>query len=142
MARHVWSVLCERVLVDEGTRGVSLIDTAEEIQVHGDLPAERVGVALEMALVSFWVRDESAVTERGETRFSVRAPNGDELDIGAPIDVNLEDDKRVQTVGRIEVMPILGGGRYEYVVQYRGMGQQEWTTCGQVPLDVSVIVPD
>jgi hypothetical protein len=121
---------------------LTLIDTAEEVSVRGVLPPERVAVPLELALATFWVREKPDAVELGQTRFAVRSPAGEELDFGAPVDVDLQTEPRVQTVGRIEVMPLLGAGRYEFVVQYRRQGDQEWGNCAQVPLDVGVSAAD
>ncbi len=136
MARHIWSVLCERALVDHESNSVSLIDVVEEISIDAPLPPEPVSVPLRLALVSYWTRTARDTPEQGHTRFLVQSPLGELLARGRDIQVDLLHEVRAQTLGRIEVMPLQGEGPYHFIVEYRPLGDPGWTECTRVPVDV------
>jgi hypothetical protein len=136
MARHIWSVLCERVLVDASSRSVSLMEVADDIAVEGEIPrGGDVAAPVELALVSDWAR-EGGLPEQGATRFTLHAPDERLLAEGTEIQVNLVDEERVQTVGQIHLLPLAGPGRYEFVVQYRRDIKEPWATQSRIPLDI------
>lgn len=141
MARHVWSVLCERALVDQDTQSVSMIDVIEELLLEGELPAGRVDVPLQASLVTYWTRSAQDAPEQGQSRLRVLSPMGEALASGKPSDVSLREQTRAQVVSRIDSMPLEGEGVYQLVIDLRGEQDTDWSEAGRVPLEVRVQKP-
>jgi hypothetical protein len=124
-------------LVDRDTFSVSLIDVMEELFIDGALPRGRVSLPLRLALVSCWMRTSRDDAERGHARFQVLSPEGVSLATGLEIEVDLESERRAQTIGKIEVMPLHGIGTYHFAVEFRGAQQADWQECARIPLEIS-----
>lgn len=136
MARHVWSVLCERALFEQGTQNVSLIGVIEELSLEGALPTERVDLPLRASFVSYWTRDTYEATERGHSRLRLISPTNEVLVEGRPLNVDLEGSTRAQTVSLFEMLPLQGEGTYQFAVDYRRQQESEWTERTRIPLEV------
>lgn len=135
MARHIWSVLCERVLHDADTQRVSLIDVAEEVGIGGPLPQEEnAGVRVDLYLVSYWLREDEGVPELGKVRVDVCGPSGAPPLEGVELDVDLREQSRIQSVGRIDVIPLSGAGNYGFRVNHQPKAGSPWTVVADVPL--------
>jgi hypothetical protein len=141
MARHVWSVFCERALVDKHTESVSLINVVEEFILEGELPANRVDLPIQAALVSYWTRSERETSEYGRTRVRVVSPAGESLATGHVWELDLREERRAQLVSRIEMLPLQGEGIYQLVIEYRGEQETAWNEAARIPLEVWVHPP-
>lgn len=140
MARAIWSVLCERALIDARTRGLTLVDVTEEVAVEGPFPAgDPVPLRAPLELVSFWSRSSAGQPERGLTRFFVLAPTGETLVTAKEMVVDLTDEPRAQTIAVIDGFPIRGAGVYSFIVEFQLDGAAEWQPCADVPLEVKSV---
>ena len=76
--RHVWSVLCTRVLIDRETNQMSM-DVAEEVTISGPLPPEKSVLPMSLSLCTYWIqenpeRDAKCITisaERGGHAYAI-----------------------------------------------------------------------
>ena len=141
MARHVWSVFCERALVDKHTESVSLINVVEEFILEGELPANRVDLPIQAALVSYWTRSTRDTPEYCRTRMRVVSPSGESLATGHAWKLDLMDETRAQLVGHIEMLPLQGAGIYQLVIEYRSEQEDAWNEATRIPLEVWVHPP-
>jgi len=141
MPQHVWSVFCERVLVEMDTQSVSLINVVEEFILEGELPSNRVDLPIQAALVSYWTRSERETPEYGRTRVRVVSPAGESMTIGHAWELDLLEERRAQLVSRIEMLPLQGEGIYQLVIEYRSEQEAAWNEATRIPLEVWVHPP-
>lgn len=138
MARHVWSVLCDRVLIDLEQRGqLSMIDVAEKITLDGSIPASdgKVSVHVGLSLVTDWVRSQANVEEEVKALVEIQAPNG-EVVPGSEVTIDLKSQARGQTVGQIDWLPFRGLGEYRVLVKYRDTDGRA-IVCADIPFEVA-----
>lgn len=113
MARHIWSVLCNRALLDTQTNQVSLIDVVESLRIRGPrLPSEIDGpvlVSTTLTLVTLWTRSDMATAERMRGRAVVTTPDGQVLP-GKTLDVDLHSAPRARAFMRLASLPFKGSG--------------------------------
>ncbi|MFB6212469.1 MAG: hypothetical protein ABEI53_01470, partial [Candidatus Magasanikbacteria bacterium] len=65
---HIWSVLCNKTLVDQDTNNISLIDVVEKIDLAGPLEEieevtegnKKAEIGVDFQLVSFWFRADDS----------------------------------------------------------------------------------
>ena len=87
MAKHQWSVLCNRTLVDKDTNAMSIIDIVEEMVYFTPnelkkAQTEDAGLANQtfhtkgLKVVSLWLRSDLEKEEVGGARIEVRNPIG------------------------------------------------------------------
>src|SRR2546430_2135416 len=78
--RHVWSVLCEKVIVDAESNNMSL-DCLEQlgiVELPSDLPRD-AKIQCKMELVSLWCRPVGELAVVYRARVLIKAPGGDQV---------------------------------------------------------------
>lgn len=145
MAEHVWSVLCDKMLKEEGSNLISLISVIKKIyipmkpeEVDQELKGS-TGFAHPMRLIIWCVRSDRAKPESFDLRVGWQCPNGEYLPLGenrAAIDGS-NTGARVQQI--VPGVPWRGLGLYWLIVEKRDEGQDEWTTAARIPLELATV---
>ena len=79
--------------------------------------------------------------EKQETRYWFKSAGGDQLMIGSPQPIPLEDSVRTHVAFEVPFLQIGPAGRYELVVEHRDAGQGSpgpWVQVANVPVDINV----
>jgi hypothetical protein len=156
MARHVWSVLCEKVLVDHTSKLVSLVEVIERINVQEDpehtisnelAKARATGkrglnIPVRFTLASWWVRSNYAVAESPTVRVRIQNEAYEEL-YEKVVALNLGDPN---TGGRVllnfDKMPFTGFGRYWLIVDEPGHDGADWNPATMIPIELALATAD
>lgn len=151
MADHVWTVICNKTLIDPGTNVVSLIDITEKLILSGfdetveqELARAKEGggkgiiFPVRFQLVSWWTRSDFTKPETDEVRISFDSPDGQRL-FEQEIEIELE---ATTTARRLTVnfdqLPISELGRFWFLVEkLRGKGAvKKWVLATKIPLEL------
>lgn len=148
MADHVWSVLCQRSIVDEEDGLVSLIDVVERIEVpaepHGeDRHASRSTVNHPMQLVTWWIRSDPGEPETALMKVSLLDPAGKQLDFRqdlgkTEVEIDLEANPGYRVRTTLPGIPWFGAGTYHLIVEGREP-EGAWRTVARLPLEVLLV---
>lgn len=152
MAEHLWTILCEKTLIDPDSGIITLVDVAEQFNITYEdeaieeklataksLGQKGVYVPVHLQLISAWWRTE---TEHSSTvRFSLVNPNAERVyEQDATIDWNVGIYLQRFTL-RIDKLPISMLGLHWFVIEQRKEGKgkkaSRWTVEGRVPLLIS-----
>lgn len=138
MAKHIWSVLCRKHLVDPGTKQVSLIDVIERVtlpEASLEKEAEVVGMPvsemlakgilfpLECQLLTFWSRSAESTPEVAALRIRLLGPKGKTL-TAVDFEVSLEKHLNVRHTVTFPGLVFAGEGRYSLIIEKRGKGNR------------------
>lgn len=125
MITHIWSVLCQRSIVDPQSNNVSIIDVFEALEVDIN-PAPNINiqdnpefnVPVNYQVVSLWARaDEKKVV--GQLRITLIGPN-DKKRILVDKELTFPDDKRrMRTINEIQGLPVNKSGNYHFIVEIK-----------------------
>jgi hypothetical protein len=144
MARHVWSLLCEKVVQDSGTQALSIFTVYEDIAVKAQVPAGveipgEIVYPLSLTFVSLWERSNLTVEEDKET-FKVRIidPQGKELGTNKVVFSMKGPHVRFRSILNIPQLPIRESGRH--VFEVLGRNGNRWKVEAEVPLMINVSV--
>lgn len=139
MPQHIWSVLCQKGILDRYTNAVSLFEIIEGVIItpKSPPPSGRVNIPASMHLVSLWCRSDRGTPESFEARSVVILPSGSEV-AGLSMQAGLQEHRRIRTFMRLEAMPFEGAGQYGFAVEYRGAPTEQWTRVATVPVEVEV----
>lgn len=128
MAKLMWAVLAQRVLVDQVTNTVSYIETVEQLETRSlpsDLPRVFVGTT--------WLRKEEG--ELSHIRFRVLTPSGKEIvNLEASNPVDFSNNKRHRINVDLRGMPVTEAGRFHVEVDQQI--DDVWRVEASVPFDV------
>lgn len=139
MARHVWSVLCSKGVVDEQSNQISLLDVLEHVSFEvASLPKQEGDnirlVHFPCQLISLWTRSDHDVPELAECRLYLLKWDGSESK-RVPMEVDLRKSPRFRSTFRMEGVP-LGTGLLWFVVECRSSADDTWIEAARVPLEV------
>ena len=149
MARHIWSVLCGKMMTDQASNNVSLIDiveqlnvTAQKVKKNNSSGEETLIVPFGGQLVSLWCRDDLAEGETVTGRTRIISPTGHELG-KAEYTVDLTDHRRVRSVFAVNGLPVRIGenGNYLFTVERRGTSG-EWEMTAEVPVQIEIAITE
>lgn len=139
MITHVWSVLCERSIVDSNTNNVMLL-VLEQIKIRAGIPQAGKGkfmLPLKVQLVSLWTRDPAIDDSSFEYRMRINDPEGKVVAKADGV-TKFGNKSRLRSFAGIEGMPFKkdGNGTYTFVVDYKNKGK--WKNVANVPLELEV----
>jgi hypothetical protein len=136
MIRHVFSVLCQRLLVDPATGVFSLVDCVERIllpPVEVE-PGKTLLVPVGMRILSLWTRDPPDEPSAARARLSLQTPTGATLP-GGEIELAFAEHRNARTDTALQFHPFTGPGRYWHVIELQQTGG-EWQEVARLPLDL------
>ncbi len=138
MMRHVFTVPCSQVSVDQESNSLSMFETIDSLQVGlKSEPEYPFVVPLSGVLVNLWTREDPAVPVRGRQRLRLVGPSGEEL--GAfEVDIDLESSLRSRHLTRFDSIRFGGPGRHEWEVHFRTADDDDWTLATRIPFDLDV----
>ena len=145
MARHIWSVLCSKVVTDSASQNVSLIDVLEQLDVtvtraKVEQEQDTVIVPFSGQLVSLWGRGNLDEGEDVSGRVRFISPSGEELE-KTEYSVDLSNYPRVRTVFKMNGFPVRMGevGNYCFSIE-QASEQGGWDVVAEVAVQVKIIV--
>jgi hypothetical protein len=136
---HVWTVFCRRVLIDDSTNQMTLIDAVESVSIalHEQPKPGEAFFQIEAALASLWIRSDIATPENGEFRVTLHGPSGRIKSVEPlilPIDLTVHRRQRSKVT--IPALPFGEPGRYVFEVELNEAG--EWRRVAGVPYELTL----
>jgi hypothetical protein len=147
MAEHIWTVLCERHLIDPDSKIISLIDVGESLNIVGLQKqiedAVRLGkkgtfVNVPAELVSWWYRSDTS-EEVLHARFVLRSPAGKVL-MEQPVAAPWGEDKIFTRVYlTLNKFPVSGQGLHWLAVEQEIARNKKprWVQVTRLPLFIT-----
>jgi hypothetical protein len=132
MIRHVWSVLCRNASIDVQTNNVCLLNTIEEFNIPF-IPSKERPFIFVGELVSLWVRENEDIPNTGEMRVSFVVSGQPKIVPPITLDVDLSQTTFHRTRITITSIPILSYGRFEFQVEFRMTGENDWKQVACLP---------
>jgi len=128
MIKNVWSVLCERIVIDKDTNLASYLTCIEEITGH-QLPAKYPF----LSLGSLWQTDEPK-KDTLQFKLCLVSPDGSEQKLLETEEVVLEKERHRTNIV-LNGIAFKVAGEYCFRVQQRSGGK--WITVSEIPLKVN-----
>ena len=139
MINHVWTVICQRSIIDKETNNISL-DVLEQLKIKIPPPpekAEGIIFPIKIESVSLWCRGRGEEKIKGRGQLKIEGPNNKVVG-NAMIDIDLMSSHRSRTRVRLEGLPIPKGasGFFHFVVLLES--ENKWIEVARVPLEVDI----
>lgn len=150
MIKHIWSVLCQKSLIDSETNNLTLVDVLEELSINVSLPPVnlsgsgtptmgRIDVPIGYEIVSLWVRDSAKTKETVNLRIELIDPNGKEVSKQDHSVVMNENLLRYRTRLKIVGLGITTPGNYTFLVKIKEEDKENYRTVAELPLDIKIV---
>ncbi len=136
MPRLLFFAPCEKVIMDEGSKTLSLITIME--QVEGEVPpasGENVAAAINWSAIALWLKTAEDMGKTYEQRTCVIQPDGNETLAGT---VSFQITERThRTIARIFGFPVSQVGEHTVRLGLREENTNEpWITMAEYPIRV------
>ena len=141
MIQHVWTVVCQKSIIDKDTNNISL-DVLEQLKIKiSSLPEKAEGIIfpIKIEIVSLWCRGRGEEKIKGDGQLKIEGPNNKVVG-NAMIDIDLMSSHRSRTRVRLEGLPIPKGasGVFHFVILLKS--ENKWIQVARVPLEVDIAI--
>lgn len=142
--KHIWSVLCQKSVVDASSNNVSLIDVFERLEVDM-VPIKAADqrkitefvLPMRYELVSLWVKTKKAnQEEQSDVKIVVKSPGGAEINKFEKKLTIPKDKQRVRDINKIQGIRLNKDGIYVFKVMVRPGGNATFETVAEIPLEI------
>jgi hypothetical protein len=156
MAEHVWTVLCQKTVMDADSNLLGMLDVFDKLILNPTPESPDIQAKLDEAhkegnkgiafparirIVSQWVRSDMSKPEDSSYRLAFVDPLGERL-LEQIISLELSTNKAQRITIRSEGLMITELGSYCFVVerpkQTEGGGPPQWAPVAKVPLEVVI----
>ena len=133
MIKHIWTVICSQVVIDQDTNNISLFNILEEVGIPQEVVKENNIIPIVLEIVSLWVRSDLAEPSKGSARISLIAPDGELLKT-VESEVDLTDHERLRARGCFQGLPFKGEGVYDFKVSLKN--NHDWAEVATIPVKI------
>lgn len=143
--KHIWSVACQKTLVDANTNILSLLEVLEKIDINIKNASKikdknSLTVPIHFEVTSFWRKIETNKAVQGEAKIVIYSPQNAEI-ANASVKFTISAKaKSSRTIVKINGMRLTGPGEYKIEVQEK-VGQ-EHIVVAEIPFDVTIETND
>jgi hypothetical protein len=140
MIQHIWTIPCRLSTTDRETNNVSLIEVLEEVTIPAMPPRQAVMgfVPAIFDVVTLWSRGNDDEPAAGFGRMRLVSPTGDTI-LEQPYAIDLRENRRIRSVGRILGFPAQDSGRYHFRVERRTNEADPWEEVVSIPIWVNIV---
>lgn len=139
--RHVWTVVCQKSIIDSTANTLSIIDVLEKIDVN--LPENTnnevknpIAIPFNLEVISFWRRTSDDKNLDENVKMILYSPEGKEL-ASIPMAIKVPDNaKFFRAIVKMNALPLTKSGEYKFeILQKKNV---EHITVAEIPFDVII----
>lgn len=144
MIKHIWSVLCQKSIVDQHSNNISLLDVFEELKVNTQPSPDNIlskfgeiVVPVTYQIVSLWTHDPIK-KELIDLRVDFNKPDGSIKTIFEN-ELELPSDKiRIRNIININGIGIKNTGKYIFEIKEKSKKESKFKTVAELPLEIFI----
>ncbi len=137
MINHVWSVLCERSIIDKDSKNISLIEVIEQLNVQSDA-VDKV-IPIRLFLVTLWERSGKSDPVRASARLRFLDPQGKLVDNSEwKYLIDFKDYTRMRFRYAINGLKIKEMGRYCFHLALYREKEKKWNQVAVIPVNIAL----
>lgn len=143
MIKHIWSVLCQKTIVDSDTNNISLVDILEQLTANVNIKdpkneLKEINVPINFEVVSFWLKDSAEKVVKANLEIEIIDPEGKVL---KKFPQTLEfppNIRRLRSRLRILGFVLTVSGNYVFKVKIKDEKRKEYQDVAELPLEVNL----
>lgn len=144
MIKHIWSVLCQKSVVDSESNNVSLFDVLEQLQIDiaSNIPnnvsnSKNIILPIQYELINFWSKTGNG-EEKADVKIILKDTTGKEVKKIEKVLTIPEKNRRMREINKIQGLPISGNGNYKFIVSIKNSNDDNYKDVAEIPLEVIV----
>jgi hypothetical protein len=141
--KNIWSILCQKVMIDEKTNNLNLLNCLEEIRLNLDkTKTEEIKknvvtfIKIDFQLVTYWLLDGTKKAVSSKLKIEVIDPNNKPLNMS---ENNIEipaGNLKFRNILSFNSLPFSVSGRYTLKVSQL-KGKDTYETVSELPIDIT-----
>ncbi|MDP2656350.1 MAG: hypothetical protein Q8P11_02185 [bacterium] len=135
--KHIWSVLCQKTIIDGNSNLLSIIDCVEEINFTiKNATGDKIVIPIEFQIINFWTteKDDSILN----LKIDLIDPDKNIInDLSSTFDIN-KGAMRYRSITKIQGMPITKTGRYTFRISTQSNEKDIYNVISELPLDIKI----
>lgn len=142
--KHIWSVLCEKSVINQDDNNISIHGVLEELSVSltpenetGKLP-EKFGIPISYEIVSMWQRNKNVESWKAEIKYIFVDSENEELLSSTQIIEIPKTSRRHRSRMKITGMPLSKEGDYTFQVKIKEEGADTFRLVAELPLEIKI----
>ena len=122
--KNIWSVICEKSIIDKDTNSISLFNSLEELNVNysGDEKLEKIkikNVPISFEIVSLWFDEDIKKDRKFEIMLEILDPNNEITNKSTQECIMEKGKKRLRTIAKINGISLTDSGLYKIIIKYK-----------------------
>ena len=142
--KHVWSVLCSGVSIDQNTNNLTLFNIIEQIKISENKLVKvedenKLAIPLAFSLVTLWRREDHKFTEKVDVGIEVVDPNGLKRKSNLYSFKFTAGMKRMRYQIRWGGIKVTTSGTYKFIVSLKEAKSKRFVSVGEAYLEVEIL---
>ena len=134
MINHHFSLICNRAVIDESTKSLSIFDVIEQINVVAE-PDQLVKIPIHFEIISVWLRSDLSTPEKGVARVFLQDPKGISKKT-VEVNIELTTSTFFRSIIIVSVIELRGPGLYNFIVELK-QNNDKWEKMTSIPFIVT-----
>jgi hypothetical protein len=139
MINHIWTIICEKSIIDQETNNISLYNVLEQITITrpADIAEERPGIIpIKHEVVTLWMREQIDQPIRAMARMKLESQSG-QVWPANEFEVDLSEHVRMRTILRSDQLLFDTPGIYHFQIEIQ-KPDEHWENVGKIPLQIVI----
>lgn len=143
MIKHIWSVLCQKTIIDSDTNNISLVDILEQLTANVNIKdpknePKEINVPINFEVVSFWLKDSAEKVVKADLEIEIIDPEGKVLKKFPQTLKFPPNIRRLRSRLRIIGLVLTVSGNYIFKVKIKDEKRKEYQDVAELPLEVNL----
>ena len=139
--KNIWSVVCEKSIIDRDTNSITLFNSLEELDINysgeGKIKKTKIkNIPISFEIASLWFDENIKNDRKFEIVLEILDPNNKIINKSVQECVIEKGKKRLRIIAKLNGFSIVGSGLYKIIVKYKY--GQTIKTASEIPLDVKI----
>ena len=122
--KNIWSVICERSVIDKDTNSISLFNSLEELSINysGEEKLEKTkikNVPIPFEIVSLWFDENIEKDRKFEIILEILDPNNKLVNKSVQECIMEKGRKRLRTIAKLNGLSVTTSGLYNIIIKYK-----------------------
>jgi len=140
MIKHVWSILCEKSILDQETNNVSITNAIEQLNLSLKGKPDKLSlkkgiyIPFNLEIVTFLCTEDVANVIEGEYKIEIKAPDGKLLQ---EYETHVQsNNKRLRVRNRNIGLKVIESGVYKFNIFLKEKGEEQYRKVAELPVEV------
>lgn len=143
--KHIWSVVCEKSIINQDDNNISIINVLEEINStitskdQDPLKSQKINLPFDFEVINYWIKNVNKEVEF-EIKTAIFDPTNNELSSVVNKTVFPSDKNKLRSRLKIHGLSVTKNGEYEIKISFKTKSDKDFKLIAELPFQVKVTI--